>query len=421
MRKTNTPKLFKKAFNEMYPLLKGAVEEGVDSKKRFNRELTDGRKLTFVKDCAVTSQTELEKLLSLMGGIVIRPSEVSAKFKNCGFLIEWKGKHYSVLLRSMIVEKSRKAFSPDNIGLGGKTYTPAGIAQFRQDIINGLTRECGDDTKLFSAIVSMLDHVEFGTPLAADLLKMKKKDLNPIVCDFGEVVCAYKDLLLGIAKKEIKFPFKSNEKVVDYWRDGNVISVKGPQGGGKLNLVIYLNMLTTQSDIGKFLLAHAEHNRENYFKYAAKLCPWINTIATLVGGTTIQHLEKFILTNGSYDKFYQLLKDKDFPGVGLPKKNQAVDWRRRWEQEHSLNPIWFSIITVMTRWGQVDKKTITEISSVMKPLFSTEKFVNISIDSVNIKTTEIFFKDVNTWITHYHSNAGGAWANWPSIRVLETK
>jgi hypothetical protein len=416
-----TKKLFKKEFNYRYPSLRGILEESIDSKKRFDREFTDGKKLTFSKDSEITSQTQLEKILTLMGATVIRPSEVSKKFKNCGFLIEWEGKHYSTLIRSMIVEKSRKAFSPDNIGLGGKTYTPLNIAQFRQDIINGLTIECGDDTKLFSAIVSMLDYIEFRTPLSAALLNIKKKDLNPIICDFGEVVCAYRDLRLGIAKKEIKFPIKSNETVVDYWRDGKVISVKGPMGGGKLNLVLYASRLTSQTDVGRFLLAHAEHNRENYFKYAAKICPWINSIATLVGGTSIDNLKYFVQTPESFDEFYQLLKSKNFPGVGLPKKRWEGDWRRRWEQEQSLDPIWFSIITLVTRWGQTNQDTIAEISKIMKPLFSTEKFVNISIKDVNITTTEISFKDVNTWITHYHSNAGGAWANWPSIRVSDTK
>jgi hypothetical protein len=416
-----TKKLFKKEFNDRYPSMRGVLEESIDSKKRFDRELTDGKKLTFNKNSEITSQSQLEKLLVSMGGTVIRPAEVSKKFKNCGFLIEWQGNYYSVLLRAMVVEKSRKAFTPDNIGLGGKTYTPLGIAQFRQDIIKGLTVECRDNTKLFSAIVSWLDYIEFGTPLSTALLNIKKKDLNPIVCDFGEVICAYRDLLLGIAKDEIKFPIKSNEKVVDYWRDGKVISVKGPLGGGKLNLVRYKTGLTSQTTVGRFLLAHAEHNREDYFKYAAKICPWVKEVATLVGGTSVANLECFVQTTGSFDSFYQLLKGKDFPGIGLPKKRWEGDWRRRWEEEQSLDPIWFSIITLVTRWGQTDQDTIAEISKIMKPLFSTEKFVNINIKDVTITTTEISFKDIDTWITHYHSNAGGAWANWPSIRVLETK
>jgi hypothetical protein len=403
--------------------LAAELDEQVDSKKRFDAPLTNGKRLIFTKSSAIDSQQKLEKLIAPLNGTVIKASVASGgtKYKNCGFLVFWNGTHYSTLLKAMATEKPRKAFSPDNIGLGGKVYSPGAITQFRQDIINGLTVECGIDTKLFDAVVSLLLNVETAAPLSADFLKMKSKDLNSIICDFGEVLCAYQDLFAGVAKNEIKFPIKSNEIVVDYWRDGKIISVKGPQGGGKLNLVKYLTGLTGQSDISNFLLAHAKHNREDYFKYAAKICPWINEIVLLIGGTTVQDLEKFIRVPGSYDKFYQLLNGDLFPRVGVPKKNQAVDWRRRWEQEYSLNPIWFSIITLMTRWGQVDKKTITEVSSVMKPLFSTEKFVNISIDSVNIKTTEIFFKDVDTWITHYHSNAGGAWANWPSIRVSETK
>jgi hypothetical protein len=418
-----TKRLFQQAYYNKYPLLKNTLTESVDSKKRFDRELTDGRKLTFGKDSGITSCSQLETLLLSMGGKVVRPAIVSGspRFKNCGFLIEWQGRHYSALLRPLMTEKARKAFSPDNIGLGGKTYTTSDVVQFRQDITNGLRNECSDDTQLFLAIGSMLDNIEAKTPLSIHLLKIKKPVLNSIVCDFGEVLCAYSDLQLGIAKNKIEFPLKSNEPGVDYWRDGEVISVKGPQGGGKLNLVLYKLGLTSDSDVGKFLLAHAEHNREDYFKYAAKICPWVNAVAKLIGGTSIDNLKHFVQTPGSFDEFYKLLKGSTFPGVGLPKVKQVSDWQRRWEEEQSLNPLWFSIITLMTRWGQTDKNTITKVSEIMKPLFSTERFANISIEGLNIVSNEVPFKDVTTWETHYHSNAGGAWANWPSIRVKEIK
>jgi len=423
MVKTSTKRLFQQAYCNKNPLLKGTLTELVDRKKRFDRELTDGKKLTFSKDSEITSLLQLEKLLVSMGGKVIRPSKVSGspKFDSCGFLVGWQGSHYSVLLKAMVVEKSRKSFAPENLALAGKTYTPADIAEFRKDIVAGLTAECGGDAKLLSALLSTLTHVENGTPLSADLIKMKKTELNPIVCDFGEVLCAYRDLRLGIAKREIKFPLKSNETVVDYWRDGTVISVKGPKGGGKLNLVMYKLGLTLESDVGRLLLAHAEHNREDYFKYAAKICHWVNSVAKLIGGTSIENLTRFVQTPGSFDSFYHLLRSNDFPGVGLPKRRGEEDWKRRWEEEQSLNPIWFSIITLMTRWGQTDQDTIAKVSEIMKPLFSTERFANISIEGVNIVSSEVPFKDVTTWETHYHSNAGGAWANWPSIRVKETK
>ena len=416
-----TTKILKKTLIKSHPFLEGKIEQGIDSKKRFDVNLTNGNRLEFKKLSGIKTQSDLEKILNPVGAKVIRPAFASAapKYKNCGFLIEWEGYYYSTLLKANAIEKPRKAFSPDNIGLGSKIYTPGDKLKFRQDIIDGLAIECDNNTKLFLAIVSMLDYVEFGSPLSTDLIKMKTSDLNEIICDFGEVVCAYRDLLLGIAKKEIKFPIKSNEKVVDYWRDDEIISVKGPKGGGKLNLVLYKEVLINQSDIGKFLLAHSEHNREDYFKYAAKICPWVNAIANLVGGTSINDLKQFISIPRSFDKFYQLLSDKTFPGIGLPKKNQAAIWRMRWEEEQSLNPIWFSIITVMTRWGKTNQKTINEISEIMKPLFSTEKFININIDGINITIDEVFFKDVETWSTHYHSNAGGAWANWPSILVSE--
>ena len=423
MARTNTKRLFQQAYYNKYPLLKDTLMESVDTKKRFDRELTDGRKLTFSKDSEIKSDSELKQLLVSMGGTVVGPAKVSGspKFDNCGFLIKWQDNHYSVLIKALVVEKLRKAFAPDNIGLAGKTYTPSQTIEFRKDIVAGLTAECGDDAKLLLSLLSILNHIEFGTPLSTDLFKMKKSELNEIICDFGEVVCAYQDLLLGIAKKDIKFPMKSNETVVDYWRDGEVISVKGPLGGGKLNLVLYAAGLTSKTNVGRFLLAQANHKREDYFKYAAEICPWVDSAAKLIGGTSIEKLEHFVQTTGSFDSFYKLLKEPTFPGVGLPKVKQESDWKRRWEEEQSLNPIWFSIITLMTRWGQTEKDTIAAISEIMKPLFSTERFININIDGVNIVRNEVPFKDVTTWETHYHSNAGSAWANWPSIRVKETE
>lgn len=415
-------KLLEKSIIEIRPDLKGLVKEEIDLKKRFDPELTGGKRITFSKESGINSQDSLDQSLAPLGGIVVRPAVASGpRYKDCGFLIQWNGTHYSVLLKAMATENARKWCAPDNLGLGGKIYTPTTIAQFRQDIITGLDKQCGKNKNLFDAVFSLIVQVETGAPVSNYLLAMKKKDQNPIVCDFGEVLSAYRDLWSGIAKKTIEFPVKSNQPVVDYWRDGNIISVKGPGGGGKLNLEIYKSMLSGRSNVAKFLSAHAEHNREDYFKYAAKICPWINIIANLVGGTAVSDLENFIRKPGSYNQFYNTLKGEPFPGVGVPKKRWEPDWRRRWEQEQSLNPIWFSIITVMTRWGETDSKMIEEMSHIMKPLFTTEKFVNVELDGVNITFNEVFFSDITSWSTHFHSNAGGAWANWPSIKVSETK
>ena len=416
-------KEFTKTFLRQNSHFIGLFEESIDKKKRFDANLTDGKILKFKKESGINSRLELENILTPANAIIVKETKVSGtpKYDNCGFLVKWNNTYYSVLLKGMAAEKPRKAFSPDNIGLAGKTYTPKTITQMRQDIVTGVTKVCEGNSKLFDTVISLLYHVESGSAVSGNFVKMKTKDRNPIICDFGEVLSAYQDLLLGRATESIQFCIKSNENVVDYYRDGEIISVKGPQGGGKLNLVRYLLGIISKSNVGKFLLAHAEHDRNNYFKYAAKLCPWVNYIANVVGGTSVDNLQNFVNTPGSYDKFYQLIKNKPFPGVGVPKIKQEHHWRRRWEEEKSLNPIWFSIITIMTRWGQEDKKFIQEITQIMKPLFSTEKFVNIAFDNVNICFVEVKFVEVNNWTTHYHSNAGGAWANWPSLKIKETK
>lgn len=418
MATSRVPKLFKRTLIERYPELRNAVDEHVDTKKRYNADLTAGKRISFKKNCKVGTQEDLVQILESIGGIVVRPAKCSGTpiYENCGFLVLWSGDYYSVLVKGMAVEKPRKAFSPDNIGLGGKSYSSNDLQRFRQDVIVGLRKECGTDQVLFDSVISLLDNIQEGLPVHPHFLKLKTKARNKILCDFGEVVCAFRSLQSG---KEIRFPVKSNEAVADFWEDGEIRSVKGPAAGGKLNLMIYSNKLNGSSNIGKFLLAQANHDRESYFRYAALICPWIDEIVNMVGGFTVQALEKFVNSPGSYDKFYQMLKSPSWPGVGIPKRRWESDWRRRWEQERSLDPIWFSIITVMTRWGESDPETIKKISQEVNPLFSTEKFVIIALEGVNIQIIEKPFKDIESWTTHYHSNAGAAWANWPSIKVLE--
>lgn len=421
MTKTYNKKLFKKAFDTAHSITdKHFLSETVDTKKRFDPALTDGKRLAFSKSSKIIGREQLENILAPMGAIVVGPAKASAgtQYKDCGFLVKWNDTHYSTLLKAMALP--RKSFSPDRLGIGGKVYSKSDLVQFRADIEAGVKNACDTDNKLYNAVISMLDNVEFSTPLSHDLLKLNKKVLNPIICDFGEVVCAYKDLLSNKVKK-IEFPTKSNQEVVDYWRDGKIISVKGPLGGGKLNLVAYKDKLSKlpESKVLNFLLAHSTHNRESYFEYASEICPWVKNIKDLVGGTTVNHLQIFVNKKGSFDTFYNLLKTKNFPGVGVPKTNQKDVWRRVWEQEQSLDPIWFSIITLMTRFGATDKPVIKLITDIMRPLFTTEKFLNISVSGDNLMFDEILFKDVKSWSTHYHSNAGGAWANWPSIKILE--
>lgn len=418
-------KLFKKKFEETYPDLVGIVSESVDSKKRFDRELTDGKRIAFSKSSTVDSRDALEKLISPIGGRVVRPAKVSGGivYANCGFLVEWNGTHYSVLLKAMADGISRKSLAPKNLGFNGKSYTVDSLGQLLQDVKDCLQSQTfiyKDQTNIVKSLISLVDHVVGGTPIADEFFKLSEKDQKIILCDFGEILCMIADLDSGKAK-EIKIAGNSNENVSDFLRDGQVISVKGPNAGYKLNLVAYNEKLTGQTNADKFLKSMASHNREDYFKYAAALCPWVKDIADLVGGTTTEDLKNFVRKPNSHDQFYNLLRTANFPGVGLPKSSKEEDWRRRWEEEHSLDPICFSIITVMSYWGSTDKKTVNEITNIMKPLTSTEKFVTIDIVDKRVRIRELAFSEIKSWGTHYHSNAGGAWTNWPGVKALEEK
>lgn len=412
-------KLLENAIVKSMPELKGSVKEAPDKKKRFELDLTDGKMLKFERTSGISGRDGLQNVIKSIGATVVRSTKASQDeiYNNCGWLIKWNDLHYVVLLKADAQEKPRKSFSPDGLSLNGRTYNKSELKQFRTDILNAIKQKCGKDKKLYNELVSLIENVENKSTILSSFFDRSQKQRNKIICDFGEVLCPYSDLY-SEKGNVIKFAPNSNTPVWDHLLDEKVRSVKGPGGGGKLVLTPY--DIKDKSDVGQLLRSMSLHDRELYFSSSSKICPWIESIAQLVGGTTVQSLENFIRKNGSFDEFYSMISQDPFPGVGIPKTRFAANWRRRWEKEFSLDPIWFSIITVMTFWGQTDLNTIKKITKIVNPLFSTEKFVNIRVESSNIAMDEVSFVDVKQWELHYHSNAGGAWANWPSIRVKES-
>lgn len=403
-----------------YPTLKEYISEKLDD--RWVAKTV----VKFEKDSLINSQQDLNDLLTSIGGNIIGPGKASGavNYKNCGFIGRWNQRDYMFLLKSLATGHQRKAFTPDKLGLNGKSYDNNSTT-FRSDIISGLSQICKNDTRHLDGLISLIDNVENNTPVSQYILNLDKKELKKIICDFGEVLAAYREHLLK--NGTIRFSSGGNEKVADYYTNNEVRSVKGPGAGGKLNLKMYESILRKETSIyGKFLHSLAfedskfKTNRDAWFLYSSQICPWLKEAAELIGGTTIKDVEQYVKSN-TFDNFYNLLYNKSFPGVGLPTDQSQKDaWIERWNMADT-NPIYFSLNTLMNRWGQTDATTIDEITNIVKNIVTTEQFVYVSLNDKNITFNNVAFKNVTHWGTEYHSNAKSAWNNWMGVMPIGSK
>lgn len=403
-----------------YPTLKNLITEKSD-----NRWAAD-TVVKFEKDTLVNSQQELDNILKSLGGCITGTGKASGgtRYKNCGFIGNWNQRQYMFLLKGLATGHQRKAFTPNKLGLKGKSYNNDSTT-FRSDIISGLTQICVNDPAHLSGLISLIDNIETGTPVNQHFLNLKTEEIKKIMCDFGEVLAAYREHLNGAGT--IRFSAGANEKIADYYTNEEIRSVKGPGAGGALNLKMYEAILRKETSVyGKFLHSLAfedpkhKTNRNAWFLYSSQICPWLTTISEWIGGTTMQDVEKYV-KNNTFDNFYNLLYNDTFPGVGLPTTTDQKDlWKKRWEAGDT-NPIYFTLNTLMNKWGQSNADTIDEITKIMKKMFTTEKFVYIALDGVNIKFKDSAFTDVTHWGTEYHSNAQSAWNNWMGVMPLGSK
>ena len=127
---------------------------------------------------------------------------------------------------------SRKQFTPDALGLNGKTFNNK--QEFATAVRAGIA-----DSEFHDFLLSLLYNVETDWPIEG-LEAIREADVNRITSDYGEVLCAYSFVLKG---HTVYFPEGSNHKIADFYVDGQGVSAKGRGTGGKVNQVHLQNLL----------------------------------------------------------------------------------------------------------------------------------------------------------------------------------
>lgn len=296
----------------------------------------------------------------------------------------------------------RKGLTPDSLGLAGKTFTNP------SDLLNNVKQSIAGQ-EFENVLLSMLDSVKSSNPVVG-IGAIQSQDICRITSDFGEILAAYESLLKG---NEIFFPTSSNEPIADYYENGQAVSAKGRKTGGKVNLSHWKDLIDQTTVTGKFLYALADHNRNNFFRYATELCPEIKKIADMVGGTSVDAVKDYI-RNTSYDEFYNYIKTAEsHRGLGLPDEGRPRDL---WNQG-STDPFYFTINTLVNRlWGH---SAVDEITTVVKSFLQKPKFIAVDIVDNKIITNEIEFSSVKQWRTVYWSRATKAWHNWMAVEPVK--
>jgi hypothetical protein len=329
-------------------------------------------------------------------------------FKGHGVTILWNNIYIGALVA--IADEGyteRKSFTPDSLGLTGKEFSS--MANFKTNIITGI-RRIEHNTDISNCLISMLDNVD-GTNNAKVLdCNFLSNNLNKITSDYGEVLAAYNSVVNG---KTIKFPTTSNNAVADYYENNIPVSAKGRKAGGKVNLANYKEFIPETSDIGQFLLSLANHDRNKFFEYGAKLCKEAKIIAGWAGGTTVLDVEKYVVST-TYDEFYTKIANmEEFNGLGIPLESKDSRPKELW-QKGDTNPFYFTLNTIIHRlWGV---KHIPEITDLVSKFLSGSKFIHVDIVDFNIIFTETLFENVSNWSTEYHSRSTKAWHNWMAIQ-----
>lgn len=376
----------------------------------------------FSTGCGLNSPEEFLKLFEFLEYSPMPDNEFSKQYLVGGY-IRWQNKSVGVLYGVASKGKSeRKRWSPESLGLGG--FITNDLKDFRNKIVEGLIAINEPNIDLF---ISLLDNMEFGTPIKDTVFLETNK--SKITSDFGEILAAFDDVKKGF---RIKFSSKSNQKVVDYsvlienrWKE---VSVKNPKGGGKVNLSDYVDLIDISTDNihAKILYAIGSHNRDNLFKLTASVCPQVQKLADIVGGTS-KEAKNFYVQTHTYDEFYNQIKTDPLfvfktETLGLPSEQ---DWkptectpRSLWKQG-SLDPLDFTLNTLVNRfWGE---SNIEGISKVVTKFLNKPKFKVVDISKGNVIITEKEFKDVSKWKTVYWSRATKAWHNWMAVEPVKEK
>lgn len=363
----------------------------------------------FWRDCGLTSfQDLLDKLSDL--NLKYKPAPYkhfsrTPDYADQGIIVEWNNTTVGIQFN---VPKdgrmSRKEFTPDALGLNGCTFnTP-------QELKLAVKKGLGDH-KLSVCLLSMLDNISDSNKPIINLSDIDKKDIGRITSDYGEIIGAYSYLL---KKQSVYFPKGSNHKIADFYANKKAVSAKGRKAGGKVNLSSWAEFISQDTITGKFLYSIATHNRNDFVKYAAMLCPEVNNIVKMAGGSTREDLKNLVNTM-SYDEFYNYIgSTPSHKGLGVPSGQTSI-LKSLWESG-DLNPIDFTINTLVNRlWGENATK---EISNVVCDFLHGPVFIMIDIKDNSCIINELEFSDVKDWKTVYWSRATKAWHNWISVEPV---
>lgn len=364
--------------------------------------------LRFKSNCGLKTFEQLQESLCKVGlkyeSVPYKHYSRTPDYADQGLKVDFQGEKVGVQFN---VPKegnmSRKQFTPDALGLNGLTFTDK--VTFRNAVLQGI-----NDSEFFDFLVSMLDNVENGNPIIG-LENIRKADVNRITSDYGEVVCAYDYVLKG---HTVFFPKGSNHKIADFYVDGKGVSAKGRGTGGKVNLSAFVEFIDTDTTTGKFLYSVATHNRNDFVKYAAELCPEVKAITDWANGTDRDTLSKFVAST-SYDEFYDYIQNTaSHNGLGMPDAGGRP--KSLWIQG-SLEPIDFTINTLVSRlWGE---RAVDEISEVVTKFLNEPTFIVLDIVNNKCIIKETKFSDINTWKTVYWSRATKAWHNWMAVEPVK--
>lgn len=364
--------------------------------------------LRFKSNCGFTTFDQFKESLNTLG-LTYKETEYkhfsrSPDYGDQGLIVNFQNQSVGVQFN---VPKdgtmSRKQFTPDALNLNGLTFTDK--YTFRTAVLKGIA-----DSEFSDFLVSMLDNVETGNPIIG-LDAIREADVNRITSDYGEVVCAYAFVLKG---HTVFFPKGSNHKIADFYVDGQGVSAKGRGTGGKVNLSAFSEFINTETATGKFLYSIATHNRNDFVKYAAELCPEIKTITDLAGGTDRDALAKFV-SSTSYTEFYNYIKNTPgHKGLGMPDASGRPE--SLWNNG-SLHPIDFTINTLVSRlWGE---SATSNISNIVTEFLNEPMFVVLDIKDNQCIIKETNFSDVQDWKTVYWSRATSAWHNWMGVEPVK--
>ena len=356
--------------------------------------------LRFRPGCGIDSVEELLNIFDRLGIGYVQADRLysrSPDYVGHGYTVTHNDDSIGILVA---IQKQgrvkRKSLAPKRLGFEGRRYD--NVTVFARDIQESIR---GQDHERF--LNDLIDSVLTGSRV--DTRAILREDLSRITSDFGELLAALNGVRMG---KTIEFPTHSNNTVADYTANGRPVSVKNRLGGGKVNLSNFANLIDTTERTGTFLYAIATYDRDSVLRLGLDMNEQLRSIRDIFDNRT---LDDYVNTH-TYDEFYTRLRS--ITTLGIPAERDDSRARELWKQG-SLEPLHFTLLTVISRlWGQTPEG-IDAVSPVVTAFLDRPLFVKVDIVDDRVVFTATRFSEVKRWRTIYWSRATKAWHNWPAV------